>query len=51
MIIGKTMGESLSITRAELIEAVGGLPSRKHHAASLAIEALGTVLRKLSESE
>ena len=40
LITGKTMDEVRAITRSELIERVGGLPSRKHHAAALAIEAL-----------
>ena len=45
MIIGKPVQDALAITRSELIESVGGLPSRKHHAASLALEVLGTALR------
>jgi nitrogen fixation NifU-like protein len=44
LITGKTVDEALAITRAELIEHVGGLPSRKHHAAALAIEALASAL-------
>jgi len=32
------------LTSAQLIEALGGLPNRKHHAASLAIEALRACL-------
>ena len=46
LITGKTVDEALAITRAELIEHVGGLPRRKHHAAALAIEALTTALKK-----
>jgi len=45
MIIGMSVEDALAITRSELIESVGGLPSRKHHAASLALEALATALR------
>ena len=40
LISGKTVDEVLSLTRKQLIDAVGGLPSRKHHAAALAIETL-----------
>jgi len=45
LITGKTVDEVLTITRAELIQSVGGLPSRKHHAAALAIEALASALK------
>jgi NifU-like protein involved in Fe-S cluster formation len=44
MIIGRIAIEAATLTSAQLIEAVGGLPSRKHHAASLAIEALRACL-------
>jgi nitrogen fixation NifU-like protein len=44
LIIGKTVGEAAALTRAELIDAMGGLPGRKHHAAALAIEALRRAL-------
>jgi len=44
LIIGKTTGEAKKLTRADLLDAVGGLPSRKHHAAALAIEALNKAL-------
>ena len=44
LIIGKTTSEARKLARADLLEAVGGLPSRKHHAAALAIEALNTAL-------
>jgi nitrogen fixation protein NifU and related proteins len=47
LVIGKTAAEALAITRSELIESVGGLPNRKHHAASLAIEALASALRNV----
>jgi nitrogen fixation NifU-like protein len=46
-IVGKTTTEALAITRPELIEMVGGLPSRKHHAASLALETLASALRQV----
>lgn len=44
LITGKTVDESRRITKNHLLEAVGGLPSRKHHAAALAIETLNTAL-------
>jgi NifU-like protein involved in Fe-S cluster formation len=40
MIQGKTEEEIMRLTRADLLKAVGGLPSRKQHAAALAIETL-----------
>ena len=40
LIIGKTTEEAKQLTRSDLLNAIGGLPSRKHHAASLAIETL-----------
>ena len=44
MIIGRSASEAANLTSAELISAVGGLPGRKHHAASLAIDALRACL-------
>ena len=44
LISGKTTEEAKRVTRAELLEAAGGLPSRKHHAAALAIETLNAAL-------
>ena len=40
LLVGKTVAESREISRKDLIDAVGGLSSRKQHAASLAIETL-----------
>jgi NifU-like protein involved in Fe-S cluster formation len=37
---GMTVEDALKITRQEIVSAVGGLPSRKQHAAALAIETL-----------
>jgi len=48
MIVGKTVAEALRLTRADLLNAVGGLPSRKHHAAALAIEALNVALARVT---
>jgi nitrogen fixation protein NifU and related proteins len=47
LLIGKTIKEASAISRAELIEAAGGLPSRKHHAAALCIETLRAAVEKL----
>ncbi|HEX5966289.1 MAG TPA: iron-sulfur cluster assembly scaffold protein [Pyrinomonadaceae bacterium] len=44
LITGKTVSDARQLTKSEVIDAVGGLPSRKHHAAALAIEALNTAL-------
>lgn len=44
LIAGKMTSEAKQLTRAELLKAIGGLPSRKHHAAALAIEALNAAL-------
>jgi nitrogen fixation protein NifU and related proteins len=40
LITGQTVEEALQLTRSDLTEAVGGLPSRKQHAAALALETL-----------
>jgi NifU-like protein involved in Fe-S cluster formation len=45
---GKTIDEASLITKQEIVDAVGGLPSRKHHAAALAIETLRAALKKMS---
>jgi nitrogen fixation NifU-like protein len=44
LINGKTVEEATRLTRKDLVDAVGGLPSRKQHAAALAIETLRTAL-------
>ena len=46
MIQGMTIDAATSLTRNEVIAAVGGLPSRKQHAASLAIETLQSALAR-----
>lgn len=47
LIAGKTTAEAKNLTRNDLLDAVGGLPSRKHHAAALAIEALNAAVSQL----
>jgi nitrogen fixation protein NifU and related proteins len=44
LVIGKTTTEAKNLTRNDLLDAIGGLPSRKHHAAALAIEALNEAI-------
>ena len=46
LITGKTIEEAALLTRKELVEALGGLPSRRQHAAALAIETLRAALQK-----
>ena len=48
LIEGKTTDEALLVTRKHLVEAVGGLPSRKQHAAALAIETLRSAIGKVA---
>ena len=45
LIQGKKTAEAIGLTKAELLNAIGGLPSRKHHAAALAIETLQAALK------
>jgi NifU-like protein involved in Fe-S cluster formation len=45
LITGKSVDEARRLTRGDLLNAIGGLPSRKQHAAALAIETLNTALR------
>jgi NifU-like protein involved in Fe-S cluster formation len=44
LIQGKTISEARQLTRSDLLDAIGGLPSRKHHAAALAIETLNSAI-------
>ncbi len=44
MLQGMTVEEAARVTRAEVVEAVGGLPARKQHAAALAVETLRAAL-------
>jgi nitrogen fixation NifU-like protein len=49
LITGRTVAEVRSLTRADLLTEMGGLPSRKQHAAALAIETLNSALDRLEE--
>jgi NifU-like protein involved in Fe-S cluster formation len=44
MVSGKTVEEAMQLTRSDLTAAIGGLPSRKQHAAALAIETLHSAI-------
>lgn len=46
MIEGITIDDAMSLTKTQIAAAVGGLPARKQHAASLAIETLRAALAK-----
>ena len=41
---GMSVAEARELTRDEIVKGVGGLPTRKHHAAALAIETLQAAL-------
>ena len=47
LITGKSIDEARRLTRADLLNVIGGLPSRKQHAAALAIETLNAALDNL----
>ena len=46
IIEGMSIDEAMQLTRNQIAEAVGGLSSRKQHAAALAIETLRSALSK-----
>jgi nitrogen fixation protein NifU and related proteins len=46
MLEGMTIEAALKLERKEIANAVGGLPSRRQHAAALAIEALRAALNQ-----
>ncbi len=50
MLAGMTIEEALKLERKEIVNAVGGLPSRKQHAAALAIETLRAAIANGVES-
>lgn len=49
MVEGMSIEEARALTKDLIVKAVGGLPSRKHHAAALAIETLQSALSKNNE--
>lgn len=46
MIEGMLIEEARALTKDQIVKAVGGLSSRKHHAAALAIETLQKALQQ-----
>jgi NifU-like protein involved in Fe-S cluster formation len=46
MLEGLSIDEARALTKQAIIDALGGLPNGKHHAASLAIETLHAALAK-----
>jgi len=47
---GMTVEDALKLTRKEIVTALGGLPSRKQHAAALAIETLRAAIQNWDSS-
>jgi NifU-like protein involved in Fe-S cluster formation len=45
MIEGLNVQEALRVTKQDIVQAIGGLPSRKAHAAALAVETLQSALK------
>ena len=51
MLEGKQVDDAKLFTRQDILDAIGGLSSRKQHAAALAIETLQTALAKVREAD
>ena len=51
MLEGLTVDQAVALTRKNIIDAVGGLPSRKQHAAALAIETLQSAIANWHREE
>ncbi len=51
MLEGMTIDDALKLERKEIVTAVGGLPSRKQHAAALAIETLRAAIANGGKSK
>jgi len=49
MLEGMSLEEARAVTKDQIVKAVGGLPSRKHHAAALALETLQAALSRNKE--
>src|SRR5580765_7481474 len=48
LVEGMSIDEAMRLNKTEIVAAVGGLPSRKQHAASLTIETLQAALAKFA---
>ena len=46
MLEGRSLEEARALTKEQIVDAVGGLPSHKQHAAALAIETLQSAIRQ-----
>jgi NifU-like protein involved in Fe-S cluster formation len=51
LLLGMATTDAEKLTRVDLIDSVGGLPSRKHHAAALAIETLRAALNQVHSGQ
>jgi hypothetical protein len=51
MLEGMAVDDALKLGRKDIVNAVGGLPSRKQHAAALAIETLRTAIARGVKSQ
>jgi NifU-like protein involved in Fe-S cluster formation len=51
LIEGMSVEEARALTRDQMVKAVGGLPTRKHHAAALAIETLHSAIERHPEAK
>ena len=51
MLEGMSLEEASALTKDQVMKAVGGLPSRKHHAAALAIETLQSAIHLYNSRE
>ena len=47
IIQGMPLEDAMKLSRKEIVDAVGGLPARKQHAAALAIQVLRAAIRDL----
>ena len=51
MLEGRSLEEARALTKEQIVNAVGGLPSRKQHAASLTLETLQSAIRHYDSRE
>ena len=51
MLEGMSLEQARALTKDQVVKAVGGLPSRKHHAAALAIETLQSAIHRYNGRE
>ena len=49
MLEGMAVADASKLTRKEIVSALGGLPTRKQHAAALAIETLHAAIKSSSD--